>query len=779
MTSIDLQIGLKALLSSQAGLDTVGHNISNAATPGYSRQTLHLSTSAAQVLRGLSIGTGVDADMILRTADQLLHQRIVAQNGSIAQLDTRLAGMSQVEALFGEPSDNGLQSKMQALFASFSSLASDPGDSVLRTSVVESSAGLATRFQELAQNLATTKHDTAMQVGGEITKANDLAQHLVALNRDISSFEATGAPANDLRDQRDEALKSLGAQLDISYHEGSNGVITVTSGGALLVGSNHAYALSSQVAPDGKVTIALEGHEGALAVKGGAIGGLVQTSQSFVRGLSDKLNALAHNMILELDRAHSTGMPSSGSFQKLTGANAVQDQNGYGTLDDELLARAGLPFDVRKGSLYVNTIDRTSGALSTTRIDIDPATTTVGDLIDALNAIPHVGASLDSGGRLQIEAAQGFGFDFSRRINAAPDVQGTFGGKAASLGAANAGPYALADGDTLAIAGPSGSIAITLHNSNFQDISAATSDELAAAINADPSTAIGGMRALSIGGRVVLQSLAQGSSTSFTLTGGSALGALGWSAGTSVSGQNDSVDVKVTGSFDGKSNELYSFVANNDGTVGATSGLKVDVFNAHGDKLTTLDVGAGYTPGTPLALGNGLSVSFGLGQLSATDHDACALHALADSDTSDALVALGVNSLFTGKDASDIALNKDIAADPTQLATSSSGASGDNTAIKDLSKAQDASVQGLGGATLGSFYGDVVGGIGFAIDSAQSAHDVESFLMDSLTQRREATSGVNVDEELTHMIQFQQSFGAAAQYIQVVNTTNNELLHLI
>ena len=64
MANLSLDIGLKALLTSQAALDTIGHNIANANTPGYSRQTLHVSNGRAQTLRGLRIGDGVDADFV-------------------------------------------------------------------------------------------------------------------------------------------------------------------------------------------------------------------------------------------------------------------------------------------------------------------------------------------------------------------------------------------------------------------------------------------------------------------------------------------------------------------------------------------------------------------------------------------------------------------------------------------------------------------------------------------------------------------------------------------
>src|SRR6185503_15644928 len=96
--------------------------ISNANTPGYSRQQLLISAERPLLLRGLSIGSGVGAQQILRTADAILQRRLVLQQSSLSQLDQRLSGMSQVESLLGEPGPHGLNDLMQGFYSALSSL---------------------------------------------------------------------------------------------------------------------------------------------------------------------------------------------------------------------------------------------------------------------------------------------------------------------------------------------------------------------------------------------------------------------------------------------------------------------------------------------------------------------------------------------------------------------------------------------------------------------------------------------------------------------------------
>ena len=126
MSRLSLNIGLRALLTAQSALDTVGHNITNANTLGFSRQTLQTSAARPMRLRGLEFGGGVQADAVTRTVDDLLSRRIVAQLSSVRRLDSLLLGMTGVEALFGEPGGVGIGKLMDGFFESVAELSTNP-----------------------------------------------------------------------------------------------------------------------------------------------------------------------------------------------------------------------------------------------------------------------------------------------------------------------------------------------------------------------------------------------------------------------------------------------------------------------------------------------------------------------------------------------------------------------------------------------------------------------------------------------------------------------------
>ena len=246
-----------------------------------------------------------------------------------------------------------------------------------------------------------------------------------------------------------------------------------------------------------------------------------------------------------------------------------------------------------------------------------------------------------------------------------------------------------------------------------------------------------------------------------------------------MSGQANAVDARLSGVYTGDADERFTFTPTGDGTIGTTAGLQVQVRDRAGNLVTTLDVGAGYVPGTALEVADGIKVQFGLGELSATQGDRFGFDAVADSDSTDALVALGINGLFTGSDASNLGVRADLRDDPGLLAISLSGDAGDATLLQAMVGLEQAPSHALDGDTLGRYWGELAGDVGFEAAKTDGALSAGESVLQSLEQRQASVSGVNVDEELADLVQYEQSFAAAAQYISVVNSLGDELLHLI
>ncbi len=773
--------GLAALRAAQLGMQTAGNNVANANTPGYSRQRVELGTAMSYGIRGnLQVGAGVDVNGISRIVDDGLERRIQLQLGLVGAAELDNFRYREIETIFAEP-DDGLSSSYKDLFGALDQVRTDPSDRALRGGLIQSGGTISQQFNLIAQRLGDLGSSTFDEVRGLTRQVNQRTRAIARLNEQILSAEASGGDANDLRDTRSQHIKELGKILDTRAIERSSGSVDLLVGGSLVVAGGRATDLRVGKTGAGETQLYVGENRAPAQVSEGRIAALLRQEQGGLPSYMARVDELARSTILEWNRLHSTGMPATGPFHSLIAANSAVDGDGDGVIGDELLAQAGFDFDVQQGSLYVSVTNNETGKLERSRIDIDPNAMTLQDFAGELSAIDHITASIDPTGRLRINADSGYGFDFSPRLDPNPD-DGAFGGLNPTIGSTSAGPYDLSgltfpvtfDVTTGTAASPT-ITPVTLESTDFLNAGAATTEELAAAIN-DHLGAAGS--ASSVGGRLVLQSSQGGADSELSLTSaGTVLSELGLTTAT-VNGRDNELEVRVEGSYEGLENQQFTFVAESSGTIGVTDDLRVRVLDQNGQLVTTLDVGSQYEPGEAIALGNGVRVSFGPGELSQESGQVFALDALADSDTSDILVAAGLNSFFLGSSAADMQVNEDLLANPDRLAAGLSAASGDAGNLSRLIALRDRDLGDLDSNTIEDFYADLVGDIGFETAASNNALEAQAQLLGQLEADREAVSGVNIDEEMVDLLKYQQSYEAAARFISVAQEMTDTLINL-
>jgi flagellar hook-associated protein 1 len=776
--------GLRALNAARLAMQTAGNNVANANTPGYSRQRVDLAAALPYGIAGnLQIGTGVDVRGISRLVDEGLERRIQLQLGLVGAAELDQSRYREVESIFAEP-DEGLSNSLKDLFGAIDELRTDPGDRALRGGVIQAGNALGQGFRLVASRLADLGGSTFDEVRGLVRVVNQRADAIAVLNGQIIAAESNGSDANDLRDVRSQQIKELGKLLDARTIERGSGSLDVLVGGHLLVAGDRASSLAAGKDASGATEVTVGRTRTPARIREGRIAALLEQEQAALPGLTSRIDDLARNTILEWNRLHTTGMPASGPFRTLTAAYGTEDGDGDGDRGDELLAQSGFLFPIANGELHIAVTADATGAMERSRIAIDPNAMTLDDLAAALNDVDHVTATVDPTGRLRIAADDGYGFDFSPRLDPHPDGPGTFGGKNPSIGSTATGPYDLS-GQTFPLSftvttGTASAPAVstvTLAANDFVDPTHATVAELAAAIDADLGSA---GRALDVGGRLVVQSAQGGRTSQLALANvgaGTGLAALGLTA-TTATGRDRAVDVAIEGAYTGSENARFTFVPESDGVVGQTVDLRVRVLDRDGNLVTTLPVGRGYEPGTPIPLGNGIRVSFGAGAIAASSGQVFALDALADSDTSDVLVATGMNAFFLGSTAADIAVNPDLLGNPDRLAAGLGDAEGDAGNLERIAGLRALDLDDLDDNTIEDFYADIVGDVGFQTASANAALQAQTVLLEQLQSDREAVSGVNIDEEMIDMTRFQQSYEAAARFLAVAQEMTDTLINL-
>ena len=238
-TFAGLNTMVRGVNANQLSLDTVGHNITNASATGYSRQSVNLAATSAQEISSMYgyavVGSGVDSTSITRARNIYADKQYWKENAANSYYTARQTNYSKIEAVFNDSDNNGIDNALTTFYKAWSELSTSASTTSDRTSVIENGKVFADRLSTAAtqtQNQITATYD---DLSTNVDKVNELTDQIVLLNKNIASIEATGASANDLRDQRDNLTDTLSGYVSINVYENSNGMYTIVTNGASLV----------------------------------------------------------------------------------------------------------------------------------------------------------------------------------------------------------------------------------------------------------------------------------------------------------------------------------------------------------------------------------------------------------------------------------------------------------------------------------------------------------------------------------------------------------------
>lgn len=151
--------------------------------------------------------------------------------------------------------------------------------------------------------------------------------------------------------------------------------------------------------------------------------------------------------------------------------------------------------------------------------------------------------------------------------------------------------------------------------------------------------------------------------------------------------------------------------------------------------------------------------------------------AVANPDTAGILSALGVNGFFSGSNASSIAVNPAIVADPGLLAGSKSGQPGDTTNLQKLAAIQNQQL--VNGQTLSDNYANQAATVGSDVHSLTDQQTVQTNLVQSLNNQEQSVTGVDTNQELAQLLNYQRMIQGASEYMSTVNTALDSILNII
>jgi flagellar hook-associated protein 1 FlgK len=244
-----LDLGSNALSVQEEAMEVTGQNLANVNTTGYARQ--QLVTQAATPLQ-TSIGqegTGVEATGISQSVDSLLDSQIQSETSVSGSLNAQQQALQNAETSLNEQiantsngtsSPSGLTADLSSLFSSFQSLSTDPANLSERQSVVASAQQLSTEFNQVSSQLGTVNDQLNQSIQSGVTSANQDLTQIASLNQQIIQAQADGGSANDLDDEREQAIDDLAKYANATATAQSNGAVNINIGGVTMVSGGTA-----------------------------------------------------------------------------------------------------------------------------------------------------------------------------------------------------------------------------------------------------------------------------------------------------------------------------------------------------------------------------------------------------------------------------------------------------------------------------------------------------------------------------------------------------------
>ena len=345
-----LDVAGRGLLVAQQGIGTTSNNIANVNTPGYSRQRQVVVSSLPIEKPNGNIGTGAEQRSVERIADAFIQAQLVKQRASSGSNDVQGSALARIEEVFNEQQGLGISGALSMLYDAFSELAAapQPGAAVEREGVRSAALSVLDVIHAADAQLRTQQADADRAIQTMIPEINELTATIADLNRQIVESEGI-APANELRDQRDEAVRALAERIDIdTFEDGSAQVVVLPSGMPLVEGAiaNELVTLQDTSNPFDP-TFSRVGFVGSGSpidvtddIGGGRLGGLLRVRDTLLPSAIRSLDTIAYNLVEGVNAIHNTGIGLDGTVGDFFGGlPAVEDAARDITLDVNILAR--------------------------------------------------------------------------------------------------------------------------------------------------------------------------------------------------------------------------------------------------------------------------------------------------------------------------------------------------------------------------------------------------------------------------------------------------------
>jgi len=318
-----LNIGTQALNANLVALQTIGNNIANVNTVGYSRQNAVQGTVLGQFTGAGYVGKGVSIQTIQRNYDEFLTRQSTLAAATQASDQTRSNYLAQLSSVF-QGGTNGIGASVNDMLNAFSDVASAPTDLTARTVALTRIDETARRMRGASQSLDDLQSGVTQSLAEKVSAVNTLAQNIADVNAQIARVTGNGQPPNDLLDKRDQLIRNINRYVQTSSIPADDGTLGIYIGGsqALVLGTQaSSLTVATNEFGDPNQSQLYITQAGTPSVKvamdenrlgGGEISGLLRFQNSDLVEGRNLLGRLTTAITTSLNEQHALGLDLNG-----------------------------------------------------------------------------------------------------------------------------------------------------------------------------------------------------------------------------------------------------------------------------------------------------------------------------------------------------------------------------------------------------------------------------------------------------------------------------------
>lgn len=351
-----IELGKRSIMAHTDAISTAGHNISNANTEGYSRQRVQLKEfdplyrpDLERPERAGMIGQGIDVQSINRVRDEMLDQRITAQQNQESYWDTRSKYYTMIEQIYNEPDEVSVRSNMDKFWESWQELSMNPESQAARQAVVTRGESLTDAIKSKWENLMGVGSLLNSDIDSTVKQVNSYANQIAALNSEIIRSRGMGDNPNDLLDRRDLLVDKLSKLANITTDQRDPDEFMVHLDGKVLVqgGVVRNFDLVSLTDNNGYEKLVWADTREDAFVSGGTLGALIELRDVDIRNEIQSLNTMTMNFSDLVNDVHRnaygannvTGLDFFTQHSFVENVNGNFDRDGDGNFDHSYIFR--------------------------------------------------------------------------------------------------------------------------------------------------------------------------------------------------------------------------------------------------------------------------------------------------------------------------------------------------------------------------------------------------------------------------------------------------------